>query len=133
MTINNNCLNPTGHDFVTISRDYGSGSESWMECHACRLTLDQLETLEKNCEEVLQERILKQQLVTARWATGKNTKFRHHRGEWTFKDSSFCSRCGKIMSFNIRRKGLICASCKVILKAIGKRLMHIPILKPPRL
>lgn len=40
-----------GHDFVTVERDRGGSTESWIECWECGLTLDQLERQEENCTE----------------------------------------------------------------------------------
>ena len=38
-----------GHDFVSISRPYGTTTEYWMECYQCGMTLGELEKLEENC------------------------------------------------------------------------------------
>lgn len=47
--ISEKCLNPIGHDFVSINRDNGNGSTEWMECYNCKMSIVELEQNEKEC------------------------------------------------------------------------------------
>ena len=38
-----------GHDFVTITRDHVTSTESWMECWECGMSLDELDRVEREC------------------------------------------------------------------------------------
>ena len=50
--IHPNCLSSfLGHDIVHVSRDNGTGTESWIECHNCHLDLGELDRMEAGCEE----------------------------------------------------------------------------------
>ena len=49
--VDKDCLNPVGHDMVTMERVVGNTTESWMECYRCRMTVIEIERNEEECFE----------------------------------------------------------------------------------
>lgn len=49
--VSKECLNPGGHDFVSIERTIGSTVESWIECYYCHMNKSEIELNERDCFE----------------------------------------------------------------------------------